>query len=62
MLDSVQQAFQDWKRREAAANSIAAQGVEAREARQAATEAWRIYWERRWQVEQGNGSVEPIQT
>ncbi len=52
MLDSVQQAFTDWKRREETANSIAAQGIEAQEARKAATEAWRIYWERRWQVEE----------
>ena len=57
MLDSVQQAFTDWKRREETANSIAARGPAAQEARQAATEAWRIYWERRWQVEQGHGSV-----
>ena len=57
MLDSVQEAFQNWKRREEKANSIAAQGIEAQEARKAATEAWRIYWERRWQAEEGNRSV-----
>ena len=58
MTEIVRQAFTDWKVKEETANRLAAQlsgsplATPAEEARRAATEAWHVCWEKRWQVEQ----------
>ena len=65
MIDAVQEAYVGWRQKEERANHLAGRAAVSRrevaEAREAATEAWRLYWQRRWQVEQeGTGSL-PIQ-
>ncbi len=56
MIDAVQEAYVRWRQKEERANHLAGRAAVSRrevaEAREAATEAWRLYWQRRWQVEE----------
>ena len=65
MIDAIQEAYAWWRQKEERANHLAGRAAVSRrevaEAREAATEAWRIYWQRRWEVEkEATGSL-PIQ-
>ena len=56
MIDAVQEAYVAWRQREEQANRLASRAAvnrpEVAKAREAAAEAWRVYWQRRWQVEE----------
>ncbi|MCZ6788757.1 MAG: hypothetical protein O7F09_02145 [Chloroflexi bacterium] len=56
MIDAVQEAYAAWRQREEQANRLAGRAAVSRpavaKAREAAAEAWRVYWQRRWQVEE----------
>ena len=65
MIDAVQEAYAGWRQREEQANRLAGRAAVSRrevaKAREAATEAWRAYWQRRWQVERESMRSLPIQ-
>ena len=65
MIDAVQEAYVGWRQKEEQANRLDGRAAVSRrevaEARKAATEAWRLYWQRRWQVEQEATGSLPIQ-
>ena len=65
MIDAVQDAYVGWRQKEERANHLAGRAAVSRrdvaEAREAAMEAWRIYWQRRWEVEQEVTGSLPIQ-
>ncbi len=65
MIDAVQEAYAGWRQKEEQANRLAGRASVSRrevaEAREAATEAWRLYWQRRWEVEQEVTGSLPIQ-
>ncbi|MCZ6615547.1 MAG: hypothetical protein O6920_07200 [Chloroflexi bacterium] len=56
MIDAVQEAYAAWRQREEQANRLAGRAAVSRpavaKAREATAEAWRVYWQRRWQVEE----------
>ena len=56
MIDTVQEAYVAWRQREEQANRLASRATVSRpevaKAREAAAEAWRVYWQRLWEVEQ----------
>jgi hypothetical protein len=65
MIDTVQKAYAGWRQKEERANHLAGRAAVSRrevaEARKDATEAWRVYWQQRWQVERENPRSLPIQ-
>ena len=65
MIDAIQEAYVGWRQKEEQANHLAGRAAVSRrevaEAREAATEAWRLYWQGRWQVEEEATGSLPIQ-